>query len=86
MTLVDRIKRRLDKEEAEREVAIAKESPKREVRYRKIEELLRQYDDLCSKTRYTIPEEARFLMGHIQDEYGYDLVFFFSRVRKEQQP
>jgi hypothetical protein len=86
MTTVDRINRRLDKEKADREEALSKNASKREERYQKIEALFAEYDDLCRREPYTIPEDARRLYAHILDEYGHDLLWFFLRVREGKMP
>jgi hypothetical protein len=86
MSIVDRIGRRFAKDEAEREAAYAKGASAREEGYRKIESLLAEYDDLCRRTPYTIPEEARHLWRHILDEHSHDLIWFFQRTREGKTP
>ena len=86
MSIVNRIGRRFFKEESEREAEYTKGAPEREKRYKKIEELLRQYDEIRREHPYEMHEDARHIHNHVTDEYGFDLVWFFRRVREGKQP
>ena len=87
MTAIDRINRRLAKEEAERAAQEAEAAPKREERYKKIAALTAEYDELMRRApRWTYPDEAKRIANHILDEYGHDLWWFFKRVRAGKEP
>jgi hypothetical protein len=84
--IVERIKNRSAKEEIEREATYMKGAPEREERFKQIDKLLLQYDEVRRKEPYMYPEDARHIFNHITDEYGHDLVGFFRRVRGGKQP
>ena len=86
MGVVERIKKRSAKEEIEHEASYMKGAPEREIRFKQIDELIRQHDEIRRKEPYLYPEDARHIFSHIIDEYGHDLIAFFQRVRGGKQP
>lgn len=86
MTLLDRIKRRLAREEAERERQWTAERQTREVRYRKMDGLLAELVAAENLDTEDGRDNAGHTLRHLIDEYGRDLVWFFKRVRAGKEP
>jgi hypothetical protein len=86
VSAVDRIGKRIAKEAAEAEVAYAKALQERDARYQKMDALLARYDEEQRRSPYSISDEAHHIWRHLVDEYQWDLVAMYRRVREGKQP
>ena len=83
MGMAERVIKRLEKEEAERQRRFEAEAPEREKSYEELDKYLAEYDRLLEEHPYTICEEARLLWNNcIVSEHGHDLVEIYRQFRK----
>jgi hypothetical protein len=82
MGMAERVIKRLEKEEAERQRRWEAEAPEREKRYVEIDKKLDEHSRLREADPYGYPEDARRLMNHIADEHFYDFLAIYTQFRK----
>jgi hypothetical protein len=86
MGRAEKVLQRLAKEDAERERHYASRASTREARYAKIDELQTKISAEYAAHPFEFTDEARWMHRHLVDEYQFDLLFYFSRVRKGLPP